>query len=175
VDGDLLPFYQRTLDNNAQRKFILLHTIGSHWWYNAHYTDSFEVFKPIARSRIVSSNTRVEMINAYDNTVLYTDFFVYTLIEQLREKKAILIYQSDHGEGLGEEGAWFHAADNPYVHQAACFVWMSPAYKAAHPEAYAQAQNNRLKRFRTDYLFHSLLDAAGIRSPYLKDSLSIFR
>ncbi|MDR1919506.1 MAG: phosphoethanolamine transferase [Tannerellaceae bacterium] len=174
VDGDLLPAFQQALQAEG-KTFILLHTIGSHWWYNAHYPDAFERFQPVARSRILSSNSREEIINSYDNTVLYTDYFLHTLIDQLRERNAILIYQSDHGESLGEEGVWLHASETPYTHQAACFVWMSPTYKANHPLQYDNAVANRQKPYRSDYLFHSLIEASGLRSPYLNPSLSIFQ
>jgi glucan phosphoethanolaminetransferase (alkaline phosphatase superfamily) len=176
LDGDLMPAFRAMLNSSeAAKQLIILHTIGSHWWYNSHYPDSAEMFKPVARSRIISSNTQEEMINSYDNTVLYTDFFLSQLIDSLRNRKAILIYQSDHGEALGEDGRWLHAAETPETHEAACFIWLSPAYKAAFPEMYANAEANRPNHYRTDCLFHTVLDAARIGSPYLQPSLSLFR
>lgn len=175
VDGDLYPYFDRAIQVKNKKKLIILHTIGSHWWYNSHFTDDLAVFQPIVKSKIISSNTNEEMINSYDNTIVYTDYFVKGLIDRLRNEKAILLYQSDHGEGLGEEGIWLHAAESPYTHQAACFVWMSPAYKEAYPSKYERASGNALKRFRTDYLWHSILDAGEISSEYKNDSLSIFR
>lgn len=175
VDGDLLPLFDKALQVDNRKKMILLHTIGSHWWYNSHFTDEFARYQPTVNSKIISSCTQEEMINSYDNTVLYTDYFLHSLIDRLRDKKAILIYQSDHGEALGEEGVWLHAAESAYTHQAACMVWMSDKYKELYPEKYEKAKENSVKRFRTDYLFHSILDAAGIGSEYLNNSLSIFR
>lgn len=175
VDADLYPFFDRALHVEHPKKMIILHTIGSHWWYNSHFTDEFAVFQPLVKSKIISSNTHEEMINSYDNTVLYTDFFIKGLIDRLRYQKAILLYQSDHGEGLGEEGVWLHAAESPYTHQAACLVWMSDSYKKAYPDKYQQARTNALKRFRTDYLWHTILDAAEISSDYRNDSFSLFR
>lgn len=175
LDGDLLPLFDNALHMENNKKLIILHTIGSHWWYNSHFTDKFAHFQPIVKSKIISSCTQEEMINSYDNTILYTDYFLSNLIDRLKDKKAILIYQSDHGEALGEDGAWLHAAENPYTHQAACMVWMSPEYKKEHPDHYEKAKENSLKRFRTDYLYHSILDAGGIGSEYIDYSLSIFR
>lgn len=175
VDGDLLPLYDEALQHAEKKKLIILHTIGSHWWYNSHFTNEFEKFKPVVGSRIISSNSKEEMINSYDNTVLYTDYFIYNLIERIRNKKAILIYQSDHGEALGEDDIWLHASKTPYTHQAACFIWMSPSYKETYPDYYNNAQKNRLNHYRTDYLFHSILDAGGIQSPYMDNRLSIFK
>lgn len=175
VDADLLPYLDQILNADYKKNFILLHTIGSHWWYNSHFTDEFEQFKPVSKSRVVSSNTQEEMINSYDNTVLYTDYFLSNVINRLRDRKAILIYQSDHGEALGEDGVWLHATESPYTHQAACFVWMSPSYKEAYPSHYDHAKANSMSHYRTDYLFHSILDAGGIESPVINESLSIFR
>lgn len=175
VDGDLLPYFDRALHNEATRQLILLHTIGSHWWYNSHFTEEYARYQPIVKSKVISSCTREEMINSYDNTVLYTDYFLSELIERLRDRNAILIYQSDHGEALGEGGVWLHATETPDTHRAACLVWMSPEYKKRHPEYYEAARRNARKRFRTDYLFPSILDAAGIGSDYIDGSISIFR
>lgn len=175
VDGDLLPLFDRALQVDEDKKLIILHTIGSHWWYNSHFTEEYAFYQPMVKSKIISSCTREEMINSYDNTVLYTDYFLSELIKRLRNEKAILIYQSDHGEALGEEGVWLHASETPETHRAACLVWMSPAYKERHPEAYEAARGNAQKRFRTDYLFPSILDAGGIGSEYVDGSISIFR
>lgn len=175
VDADLYPDFDRVLQAANTKKLIILHTIGSHWWYNSHFTDEYALFRPLVKSKVISSNTDEEMINSYDNTILYTDYFIKGLIDRLRNKKAILLYQSDHGEGLGEDGVWLHAAESPYTHSAACFVWMSELYKESYPGKYEQAQQNALKRFRTDYLWHTMLDAAEISSEYRNDTLSLFR
>lgn len=175
VDGDLLPLFDNALEVDRKKKLIVLHTIGSHWWYNSHFTDEFARFQPTVNSKIISSCTQEEMINSYDNTILYTDYFLSNLINRLKDEKAILIYQSDHGEALGEDGIWLHAVESPFVHQAACMVWMSDKYKEAYPDNYTKAKENSVKKFRTDYLFHSILDAGGIGSEYINDSMSIFR
>lgn len=175
VDGDLLPLLDEALQVNRPLKLIILHTIGSHWWYNAHFTEEFAGFQPIVASKIISSCTREEMINSYDNTILYTDYFLSEVIDRLRDQKAILFYQSDHGEALGEEDVWLHASDTPEAHRAAGFVWLSSSYQAAYPERLEQLRHNALRHFRTDYLFHTLLEAGGIQSPYFNASLSLFR
>ena len=175
VDGDLLPLLDEALRVERPRKLIVLHTIGSHWWYNSHFTDDYAQFQPIVKSKVISSCTQEEMINSYDNTILYTDYFLSEVINRLRDRKAVLLYQSDHGEALGEEGVWLHAAETPYTHQAAGFVWLSPVYEQAHPSRLAILRENASHPYRTDYLFHSVLDAGGIQSPYFDASLSVWR
>ena len=74
LDGALLPFYQKELEYSNPRKLIVLHTIGSHWWYNSHFEK--EVFSPVLRSKNISSSTQEAIVNSYDNTILYTDFYI---------------------------------------------------------------------------------------------------
>ena len=177
LDESMLPLLDNDLDSvqQADKKLIILHTIGSHWYYNSHYSDAFKKYMPITKSRIISASTLEELVNSYDNTVLYTDFFIHEVINRLRDRNAIMIYLSDHGESLGEDNVWLHAVSSPPVHHPACMVWMSPAYKKNRPEMYDRALQNRTRFFKTDFMFHSMLDAAGIGSPFLKPELSIFR
>lgn len=119
LDGALLPFYQKELEYSNPRKLIVLHTIGSHWWYNSHFEK--EVFSPVLRSKNISSSTQEAIVNSYDNTILYTDCFLHQLIEELRDEVAILIYLSDHGESLGENEKYLHAEDNEPLHYPGSF------------------------------------------------------
>ncbi len=175
VDGSMFPAYEALLRQPSPRKMIVLHTIGSHWYYNSHFTEDFQRFNPITNSRIISSNTTEEMINSYDNTVLYTDSFIHRLIEKIRSQNAILIYLSDHGESLGENGNWLHALDDTPVHYPAAFVWMSDTYKSKYPEKYEILNQNRFHYYNTDFLFHSILDAAHIETPVLEEGKSVFQ
>ena len=175
TDDDLLPLLDRTLAVSGNKKLIILHTIGSHWWYNSHYTKEYALFQPTIKSKIISSCTREEMVNSYDNTILFTDHFLSRIIDKIKDDNAIFIFQSDHGEALGEDDVWLHASETPHTQNPACMVWMSQKYKEKYPEKYQAANNNMLKRYRTDYLYHSILDAATIDSNYKNTSLSIFR
>jgi glucan phosphoethanolaminetransferase (alkaline phosphatase superfamily) len=175
TDELLLPSFDSLIENRQDNMLLVLHTIGSHWYFNAHYPEEeFRKFVPVTKSRIVSANTREEMINAYDNTVLYTDYFIYSLINRLRDKNAVLIYLSDHGEALGENGKWLHAIDAPEVHSTACFFWLSPQYKALHAEKYDALQANRNRHYSTNFLFHTILESAGIESDVVEKQKSLF-
>ena len=174
LDETMLPYLDERLKKPNPKQLLILHTIGSHWWYNSHFTDEFAKYKPIIRSRVISSNTPQEMINSYDNTVLYTDNFVSEVITRLKEKNAILIFQSDHGELLGEDGKWLHAAEGMPLHQPAVFVWMSAKYKIKNREKFEGLIQNSQKRYRSDFLFHSILDAANIQSKNFVKERSIF-
>lgn len=173
LDESLIPLYEKAISETDSKKLIILHTIGSHWWYNSHFTDEFLTFKPIVKSKIVSSNTKEEMINSYDNTILYTDNFLANIINSLHDKKAVLFYLSDHGESLGENNVWLHAADSPPIHKPAGLVWMSDSYIDKYPNKYNALLSNSKDVHSESYLFHSIIDAASIESPLLNNELSI--
>ena len=175
VDEDMLPFLESELEGDNPMQLHILHSIGSHWWYNSHYTDVYERYKPVVGSRVISSNSKEEMVNSYDNTILYTDYFIKRTIDLIRDRRAVLIYLSDHGECLGEDGYFTHGTDRPELHYPAAFVWYSDRYGSSFPSIIENLQKNCSKRYRTDYLFHSIIDAARIETEYMDSQLSIFR
>ena len=175
LDEDILPHLENELQDDNPTQLHILHSIGSHWWYNSHYTDEFERYTPVIKSRVVSSNTQEEMINSYDNTILYTDYFIKETIDLIRDKKSILIFLSDHGESLGEDGYYLHGADRPELHYPAAFVWYSDKYAQSFPDMIENLKDNSDKKYRSDYLFHSIIDAADITTEYIEPQLSVFR
>ncbi|MCX7986945.1 MAG: lipid A phosphoethanolamine transferase [Bacteroidales bacterium] len=174
-DEELLPYLDQALSLSSPRKLIIFHQVGSHWYYPSYYPPSFEYFKPVLKSKSFNLSDKQKIINAYDNSVRYTDYILWQIIERLRHRKAIMIYLSDHGELLGENGKWIHAQDTEYEKNPACIVWFSDSYRIQYPDKVEAAERNKNKRFRSDFLFHSVLDAADIRSPYRHDDLSIFK
>ncbi len=174
-DEELLPYVKEALMKPISRKLIVFHMVGSHWWYPSYYPKSFEKFTPVQKSKSFNKSDKQKIINAYDNSVLYTDYVLYQLIELIRNEKSILIFLSDHGELLGENGKWIHAQDTEYEKNPACIIWFSEKYKQTYPLKVEAAEKNKDKRFRSDFLFHSVLDAGEIDSPYRKEELSIFR
>jgi glucan phosphoethanolaminetransferase (alkaline phosphatase superfamily) len=174
LDEDILPLAKMTLDKKAPNNLLILHTIGSHWYYNNHFSKPFEVFKPTTSSRIITQCSRAEIINSYDNTVVYTDYFLDKLIQQLEGKKAILIYLSDHGETLGEDGLWLHAGDDIASKNPACIIWCSDRFIAAYPEKADAIRMNRNQFIRTDFLFHSILNAGNIPTKIIDNKLNVF-
>lgn len=173
-DEQLLPAFDRFMQQDHPRRVCVLHSIGSHWYYNLHVPPSCQVFTPTTTNRVVTNNTREEVINSYDNTVVYMDLFVDSLIQRLEHRCAILIYLSDHGEALGEEGIYLHAAEHEVLHLPACIVWYSDSYAARYPQKVAALNANKYKRYRTDFLYHSILSAAGIDAEGRDESVDVF-
>lgn len=175
LDIDLLLPFQERVKTNSPRKLIILHTIGSHWWYDSHYPENYKIYKPTATSRIVSANTAQEMINSYDNSIHYMDEVLSRVIEKLKNKNALFIYLSDHAESLGEDGLWLHASEAEVLYKSAFFIWFSDQYKQNHPNKVKALMQNKNKIMLDDVLFHSIIDGAGITSPYVKKGLSVFQ
>ena len=174
LDEDLLPHTQNVLDKKEERKLFILHTIGSHWFYNSHFPDSLAFYQPIASSRVIKQCTPDEIINSYDNTILYTDHFLDRLIGMFEKENAVIIYLSDHGESLGENGLWLHAIEDEVCKNPACFIWYSNKYKEQNSEKIKALEKNKNKYYRTDFLFHSILSAGNIHSTILVEDLDIF-
>lgn len=175
-DSDLIePFNTVLKMNESTPKFVVIHTIGSHWWYPAHYSPAQARFKPEVGSRILSDLTHEEIVNSYDNTIVATDDFLSEIISGLRDRNALLIYISDHGESLGEDGHYLHADDMPAVHRPACLVWYSHDYARLHPDRVAALRSNASRAWCTDAIFHTLLDGAALETPFMEKGQSFFR
>ena len=95
---------------------LVLHQIGSHGpSYYLRYTRAFEKFKPACKTSNFFDCTREEIVNAYDNSIAYTDKVIADLISLLQKQDQInssMMYISDHGESLGENGLFLHGT--PY-------------------------------------------------------------
>jgi len=174
LDEDLLFYTDKLLSKEYARNLFVLHVIGSHWYYNNHFSKKCELFKPVTQSRIIAQCSPEEIINSYDNTAVYTDYFLDKLIIQLENKNALIIYLSDHGEVLGEDGLWLHAADHKASKNPACIVWVSNIYAAKYPEKVKALASNKDKRWETDFLFHSILDGGCIPTAVIHNDLNIF-
>ncbi len=161
-DEELLPFMDRQLALGYSRNLLILHTIGSHWYYNNHVPENFDYFLPITDNRVVTNNTQEQVVNSYDNTARYMDAFVDSVIQRFEDRCAVVIYLSDHGESLGENGNWLHAAGAEETKHPACVVWYSDRYAKIYPEKVQALHKNAQQRYLTDFMFHSVLSAAQL-------------
>jgi len=173
-DEELLPFMDEQLSLHNPRNLLILHCIGSHWYYNNHVPESHNYFLPVTDNRVVTNNTREQVINSYDNTARYVDFFVDSVIQRLEDRCAVLVYLSDHGESLGEDGNWLHATGAEETKHPACLVWYSDRYAHIYPEKVQALHENAQRRYLTDFMFHSVLSAAQLYIPAV-EGLDIFQ
>ncbi len=161
--------------STQDRVFVVLHLGGSHGpAYHSKVPARFETFKPVCTSVELQQCTHDELVNAYDNTIVYADHVIAEavgLLQALAPTPALLMYVSDHGESLGEYGLYLHGTpysiapdvqkDIPFI------VWMSPAFRARKslrvPEQPSQA-----------HVFHSTIGALDLRSEIYRPELDLF-
>jgi glucan phosphoethanolaminetransferase (alkaline phosphatase superfamily) len=178
-DSSLFPlidnFYQ---DQPNGKNLLILHTYGSHFHYEERYTDEFRKYQPTCKKKKfltdMSHCSVEEIINSYDNSILYTDYFVKSVIDRLRDKKALVIYASDHGESLGEGGRFLHGTFNNGEQIAVSMsFWMSDKYMKAFPQMARNLRNFSKEHILHDHLFHSILGCSGIKSSIIENKLNL--
>ena len=117
TDRAILPYLDAELERDpGHRKLIVLATQGSHYIYRTRYPDSFARFRPtLGGGRGYSPELRSLIVNAYDNTILFTDWFVEQVIRRLEQtgKSAIMFYFSDHAQRLYDDGRTIGHGFNP--------------------------------------------------------------
>lgn len=179
-DGVLLRSVDSLLADTTNRKlFIVLHTYGSHFDYQERYPVNDIYFRP-ASYESVSRGNRDILINAYDNSIRATDALLHGIIGRLDAQPntaAVMLYASDHGEDIFDDkrNLFLHASPIPTYYQLHIpfVIWFSPEYDALNPEGYRCAAANAGKPVTTNVIFHTLLSAAGIETPYRNDSLAL--
>ena len=180
LDGKMLPYLHKKIQEIEGKKFIVIHTTGSHWKYASRYTKEFDKFKPSIDPNAKidpASCSKLELVNSYDNSILYTDYFLSEVIKQLQNSNAFMLYVSDHGESLGEEGRLTHAAEGYFKEQreVPIIIWFSDKYKQKNSEKIEAAKLIAQKTISHDYVFHTILDCLNIESDIIDKSLSLCR
>jgi lipid A ethanolaminephosphotransferase len=179
-DEFLLYGLEDLIKQNINHKtFIVLHQSGSHGpsYYNK-YPQNFEKFTPVCKSVELKENcTQQDLINAYDNTILYTDYFLNSLINILQKFKGtptVMLYISDHGESLGENNVYLHGLPNfmapNFQRDIPFIVFMSDEFK----KLYNIKNINTQQTYSHDNIFYSVMGALGLRSGFYKPNLDIF-
>jgi heptose-I-phosphate ethanolaminephosphotransferase len=162
LDGRLVDTVKEMLAQGEGKMFFVIHTLGSHFTLTSRYPRSFEIFPDDA----AGLGEQERLINAYDNTIAYTDSVLADLIDLLQKRRGIkaLFYVSDHGENLRDDsrGLYGHYLNNEYDLPIPMLFWYSDEFAASHPDKVAAASTNAARPLNTRVLFHSLTDMAGI-------------
>jgi lipid A ethanolaminephosphotransferase len=170
-DIGMLTGLQEFIDGQKGDVLIVLHQMGNHGpAYFKRYPEAFGVFSPVCANNQIEACSNEEISNAYDNAVLYTDYFLAQVIRLLKENDRMfqtsLIYMSDHGESLGEGGLYLHGmpyfiAPKEQKHVAA-LMWFGPSTKnSIHTETLQQVAGHS---FSHDNLFHTLLGLMKVKT-----------
>jgi glucan phosphoethanolaminetransferase (alkaline phosphatase superfamily) len=178
LDETLLPAFREELARAGAPRFIGVHMMGSHWEYYRRYPAKFQRFgsaQELGALSMVSvlledKNAKSAVVDAYDNSILYSDWFLQQLIEQARRLSvpATLTFFADHGEDLqlldGETG---HGQPKYTQHafEIPAFVWFNEAFRKAHPEIIASLARNSSKEIRSHNVFYTMAELMGIEWP----------
>ena len=186
-DYDDILYYglrERIESSKKDKVLIILHTSTSHGpKYADKYPKQFEVYKPVAKNIEEGEKNIGMLINAYDNTIRYTDFLLNSLINTLREMKdwhSAMIFISDHGESLGENKMFMHGLPMklaPKVQYEIPFlVWTSDGFRTYKQTSSSQdAPEGELPAvLEQHYIFHSVLNLLSIQSPAYNKDYDIF-
>ncbi|RWR03257.1 phosphoethanolamine transferase [[Pantoea] beijingensis] len=168
----LIPELKASLDRHPQGKhLVVLHTKGSHYLYSQRYPQAFARYQPECKG-VDDFCSKEQLINAFDNSVLYTDTVLDNVFDQLRDKKAIVFYAADHGESISDN-MHLHGTPRdmapPEQFRVPLIVWASDKYlqDSNHQQAFErlQAQQRVGKTHRQVELFDSILGCLGYTSP----------
>lgn len=186
-NGNLPAFDEKVLpqldafiaDKSHGKKLIVIHLYGSHYDYSDRYPPKYSLFLPDSHMQANYRN-RQKLLNAYDNTIVYTDHLLAELISRIKsiDCNAALIYTSDHGEDIFDDSRkkYLHASPVPTYWQlhVPLIIYMNPAYLSSHPEFAANALGNRKKLASSSKSFPlTLLHLAGISSRYSNPTQSL--
>ena len=152
---------------NIPQSLYVIKLKGQHYTYADTYPSTYEYFNSEKdyTDKDVSKTAR-QMIADYDNSTLYNDYVVNTIIENFKEENAVVLYFSDHGEEIYESRNYMgHGGTSPYLNfqvEIPFIVWMSDKYKNNNPDIVENIIKNQEKPYTTDYVAHTILDMAGV-------------
>ncbi|MCW4628322.1 MULTISPECIES: phosphoethanolamine transferase [Marinomonas] len=184
-DMALLENLDSDIKSMKGNRVIFIHLMGSHGPnYFKRYPDNQKKFAPDCQRNDVENCSSESIINSYDNTIHYTDFVISKLIEKLKgvsdQYNTGLLYLSDHGESLGENGVFLHGLPYSfapiYQRRVPLMLWMSDDFVKTKNIDQAclknEAQNSSISQ---DYIFHSLLGIMDVTTSAYKPELDLYK
>lgn len=182
-DEILLQGLQSFIDHLDKDTVLVLHQMGSHGpEYFKRYPKEYEHFTPVCESNALNNCSRESIVNGYDNTLVYTDHVLSSLIDVLRSNQdkvdTAMLYLSDHGESLGEYNLFLHGT--PYMlapeqqKHVAMLAWFSDSYQKSYSVDTHCLQMSRDKPLSQDNLFHSMLGLLEVQSKVYQQDLDLF-
>ena len=172
-DGILLEgLKEDILASDKAKTLVVIHTNTSHGpTYFKKYPSDFETFTPVCTTVEMSKADHEELMNAYDNSILYTDWLIHSVIEVLKtipDRRSCMIYVSDHGESLGENNLYMHGVP----------MSMAPKEQVEIPfivwDSDEDTKVKQLDKVEQYHVFHSIMNFMGIESPIYDEEKNIF-
>lgn len=174
-DMELVETLKKILSEPGDKKFIVLHTIGSHYDYSVRYPDEFDKLQPSNKtvfSKSADKNFKNVLVNSYDNSIIYTDAVVDKVISLVSSQNihSSVTYLSDHGENLFDDDRDLsqHAYPVPskYISHIPYFVWYSPMLEKTFPDKITNLKSHINAKISSENIIHTITSMSGIQ--YLK-------
>lgn len=176
-DGDI--FENHPPKEYSLKNLIIYHLIGNHMIYSERYPHEYAVFKAEDYAPLYSGEAAEKMAH-YDNATHYTDSLLNKLINKLSTKNAVLVYTSDHGDEVydyrdswGRSQGEHPVGSDKVLHEVPLYVWASEKFRAKHPGVMDSLRANADKPIYNTDISHTILELAGIKTPYLNKNLSL--
>jgi lipid A ethanolaminephosphotransferase len=182
-DEILLKGLDRLVADTTRNHFIVMHQRGSHGpAYHSDTPRSAKIFLPECDLPNLRNCSIESINNAYDNTILYSDYFIARVIDFLAarsgEYDVAMLYVSDHGESLGEHGLYLHGLPYkiapPEQTRVPMLFWASPGFYASNGIEPACASDHADRELSHDWIYHTLLPLLGIDTPSYRADLDVF-
>lgn len=182
TDEVILPALAKILAAPNKKQLIVIHTLGSHFEYSHRYPAAFDIFRPslndLDRYSLQDHRYKQQIVNSYDNSILYTDYVLNGLIESLKlqtNTESFLLYSSDHGEDLfdGQCDKSGHGNETVFNFEVASLAWYSQAFADKHPDKIQKLKINASKKINHTSVFPTLIDAADIIIPTYRHERSV--
>ncbi|KMV30055.1 phosphoethanolamine transferase EptA [Photobacterium swingsii] len=182
-DGVLLENLNENIAAIKKDGVIVLHLLGSHGpTYYKRYPDEFKKFTPTCDTAEIQKCSQEELVNTYDNTLLYTDYLLSEVINTLKAQddniNTAMLYVSDHGESLGENGIYLHglpyAIAPDYQTHVPMVTWMSDNFTKNHKLNTECLQEMAKGKYSHDNFFHSILGLMNVETSEYKPALDMF-
>ena len=178
LDEDMLPDIQKILDNDEPKKVIFVHLIGSHAAYVNRYPSKFKHFNDKMTDKKLSE-TNHQFLNAYDDSIRYTDWVLMEMIKKLKAKDGAnyLLYFSDHGEDVFDTDTHKLMGHSELANEPMTSVplrlWLSPGLRKVRPDIQKRAK--RLdKPYKLEDLIHTIIDISSLSNEDFDPKKSIF-
>ena len=160
-DGVLLPLINQAKAGQSERNFYVIHLIGSHMDYSLRYPEGFGKFSAADVKAKLTSKQK-DVVAYYDNSVLYNDFVINEIFKIFSGDDSLIVYLSDHGENLYENGRLGHGMESRFTYEIPLIFIASREFLSDHAKLWQRLAVAKDKPFMSDDLAHLLADIIGV-------------
>ena len=160
-DGVLLPLINQAKAGQSERNFYVIHLIGNHMDYSLRYPEGFGKFSE-ADVKFKLTSDQKKVVAYYDNSVLYNDFVINEIFKIFSDGDSLIVYLSDHGENLYENGRLGHGMESRFTYEIPLIFIASREFLSDHAKLWQRLAAAKDKPFMSDDLAHLLADIIGV-------------